>query len=234
MSRLLPVGFLTVRQAADEFAVAMYSGVPDRPDITKARQDGVDVADGAALQNAIEQLWTFVDDGKLELFLIGPSNSKPIKLPADWTHHIPLLRSTRGGTIAFLRPGNWLYRQMVSWFGQHLFQVSVVFQESEIQRLTRTTLRARRRQSAVRRVGTAGRPSRQAEAKRIISTIIEDQRWSPTKSLKALTQEVNRRSRELKPFSVDTVTRALDDLYGQTKDRRFERLAKRKQHPSSG
>jgi len=53
MRRLLPEGFLTIRQGAERLAAAMYGGVPDRPEIASLRELGGDVADGAALDAAV-------------------------------------------------------------------------------------------------------------------------------------------------------------------------------------
>jgi len=65
MSHLIPGGFLTMRQAADQLAIAMYSGEPDRPVATQQRELGNDVADGAAVVDAIGRIWAAVDRGKL-------------------------------------------------------------------------------------------------------------------------------------------------------------------------
>jgi hypothetical protein len=48
--------------------------------------------------------------------------------------------------------------------------------------------------------------------------------------MKALTREVNRVGKWSQHMSQDTVTRTLDLLHEQTKDRRFER-ARRRQRP---
>ena len=54
-----------MRQAADQLAIAMYSGEPDRPVATQQRELGNDVADGAAVVDAIGRIWAAVDRGKL-------------------------------------------------------------------------------------------------------------------------------------------------------------------------
>ena len=47
-------------------------------------------------------------------------------------------------------------------------------------------------------------------------------------SLKALTDLVNRRLDRPKPFSEETITRALDQLYAETQDRRYERTRRKR------
>ena len=229
VTRLIPKGFLTLRQAADKIAVAMYSGVPDRPVVKQNKESGFAVDDGAAIDDAISNIWAAVDNGKLQAFVIGPKRPTPLKLSASMSKGIPLLRNPRGGDFNFLRPGNPNHRQLVDWFGPDLSIVSVVFQEPEITRLARTLFRARRRKT--RRVGmrNPGRPSLQAEVTGIVREIVEKGRWVPTQSLKGLTTEVNRRSRRSEPISDDTVARALDRLHDQTADRRFERVRRVRQ-----
>jgi hypothetical protein len=52
MRRLLPEGFLTIRQAAERLAAAMYGGVPDRPEVASLRRLG-------GSQPSMRQLWRF-------------------------------------------------------------------------------------------------------------------------------------------------------------------------------
>src|SRR5882757_9451772 len=145
MSRLIPDGFLTIRQAAERLVVALYSGVPDRSVVKKVRELGLDVADGAALDHAVSEIWAAVDRRKLNLFLVGARRDAPLKFSAEMSKGIPLLRSPRGADFNFLRPANPLYPQFVEWFGSDLSTVTVVFREQEIEELARVLLRARRR-----------------------------------------------------------------------------------------
>jgi hypothetical protein len=224
MGRLIPNGFLTIRQAADRFAVALYSGTADRPTIEQQRKSGFDVADGAAIEDAISKIWTAVDRGKLQAFVIGPGRRSPLKLSARMSAGIPLLRSPKGGDFTFLRPSNPHYSQFVQWFGRDLAKVAVVFQDADVSKAARSLLRARRRRTASAKARSAGRPSRMIELKRIIREIIDKRRWSPTQSLKALTRAANQHARCMTLVSDETVTRALDNLHSETGDRRFERL----------
>jgi hypothetical protein len=50
LSRLIQQNFVTIRQAADDIAVAMFLGVSDRPIVTGYRQSGFDVVDGQAIR----------------------------------------------------------------------------------------------------------------------------------------------------------------------------------------
>jgi len=57
-----------------------------------------------------------------------------------------------------------------------------------------------------------------------INELIDSGKWHSTRSMKALTQLVNRALRST--VSEDTVTRALDQIYAETRDRRFLRHRK--------
>jgi hypothetical protein len=223
LGRLIPDGFLTIRQASDKLANAIYSGVPDSDAVKEFRDKGADAADGTAINDAISKLWQAVDKQKIQPFVVGPTGGVPLKLSPEMSRGIPALR-TRGQDFNFLRPRNLYYKQFVEWFGPDLSTVSVVFREEEVTRLMRDLLRTRRRRT--RSVGNnkVGRPRRRCEVQTIIRALVDEGRWSPTESIKALSVQVNRRGKWADPASDDTVTRALDDLHAATGDRKFDRV----------
>ena len=77
MSRLVPDGFLTIRQATDKLAVAMYSGIPDRSIVEGFKELGIDVADGAANDEAFDEIWAAVDGGKSRRSCLGQDVLRP-------------------------------------------------------------------------------------------------------------------------------------------------------------
>jgi hypothetical protein len=232
MSRLIPEGFLTIRQAAEELAVAIYSGEPERAEVKRLRETEGDVADGVAIAAAISQLWSAADRGKIQAFVVGPTGGVPLKLTTAMSKGIPHLRSPRGGTLHLLRPSNPYHKQFAEWFGPDLSTVSVVFRGPEVTKLARTLLRARRRRAASAAAKSVGRPSRKLEVKTLIPKLVDQGRWSPTQSIKALTKEVNRAGKWSKNVSDDTVGRALDQLHAETADRRFERVHRKTAAPT--
>jgi hypothetical protein len=226
LSKLIPEGFLTLPQAANPLAVALYGGIADRDAVRLLRERGFDLGDGAALDEAVCALWAAVESGKLQCFAVGPKGKGPLKLSADVVKGIPVLRSPRGGTLSFLRPSNPNFKAFIEWFGRDLTNVSIVFRETEITRLARKQLQARRRKRVAVGKGRTGRPSRQAQVKKVIEEVVGRKKWSSTQSIKALTGEVNRLGEWMDPVSDETVQRALESLYMETKDRRFERLTR--------
>ena len=225
MARLIPEGFLTGTQAAERLAVALYSGVADRDIVKRRRDEGYDVADGKAIEDAFSELWAAVDCGTVQALGIGPTGKGPLKLSASMTQEIPLLRASHVGNFNFLRPNNRNFRQFCDWFGRDLSNVTLVFHEAEIKRLARNLLRTRRRRKvSPPGAKTRGRPRLQQEVQTVIAEIIQQGKWQPTESLKTLTGRVNRKGNWPKLVSEDTVGRALDTLYVETKDRRFDRV----------
>jgi hypothetical protein len=224
MTQFTPEGFLSIREAADRLAIAMYAGEPDRAIVKKIRETEGSVADGKATDDAIAKLWSAVEASKIKAFLVGPTQYAPLRLTASMAKGIPLLRSPRGGGFTFLRATNVHHKQFVNWFGPDLSAVSVVFREQEIAKLERMVLRERRRRMAPHGSKKVGRRSRLPEVKKIIVQLIDAKKLYPRTSIKGLTQQVNRRAEGLDPFSEDTVGRALDQLFSETGDRRFERV----------
>jgi hypothetical protein len=62
LSKLIPEGFLTLPQAANPLAVALYGGIADRGAVRLLRERGFDLGDGAALDEAVCALWAAVAD----------------------------------------------------------------------------------------------------------------------------------------------------------------------------
>jgi len=62
----------------------------------------------------------------------------------------------------------------------------------------------------------------------VIRDLVVNGKWNPTIGMKALTRQVNRAGKWPQDVSQDTVTRTLDLLREETKDRRFERVRQRR------
>lgn len=223
MSALLSIGYIGLREAADHIAKAMFVGIADTGDVLKLRESGLNVSDGAAKKAALSEIWKAVDGGKLRAVLVGGEKRKIINLTSDQTHEIPLLRSTGG--LSFSRPHLPISRQIRGWFGSDFGNIALAFRAKDVEKLGRAVVRKRRSASqSAESKKSPGRPSSRKEVARIIRDIIDTGKWSTIKSLKRLTQLANR---ELKTqVSEDTVVRTLDQLFKETKDRRYDRQRK--------
>jgi hypothetical protein len=225
MTAVLPNGYLTILQAAELLLPAMYAGEPDIPIVTRLRNEGFDVGDGRAKDQAIAEIWKAVDGGTLRAMAIGGRRRRIVRLDPEFTKGIPTLRSPRGRGFTSLRQSNPAYHQLASWFGPLLHTAALAFREMEVQKLARRLMRVRRKaQKPEGQMRSRGRPSRIAIVQPAIRTLVVQGKWNPPRGMKALTREVNRLEKYPKNVSQDTVTRALDLLHEETGDRRFERV----------
>jgi hypothetical protein len=225
MSGLVPIGYLTFREAAAKIELAMFAGTPDRSTVVKARERvGGDVGDGAANQKAVDELWAAVDAETVQPVAFGGVPRHDVKLDPALTSAIPQLR--RIGNFTFLRPRNAHYQEITGWFGIHqIANITLAFRDNDVRKLCSRLRQARRRKE--RSSGEKrGRPSVQASIRACIIELIDQGKWNPTRSVKALTRLVGSK---IGTASDDSVTRALDKLYAETSDRRFLRHRRSRQ-----
>jgi hypothetical protein len=225
MTAVLPIGYVTILEAAEILQPAMYAGVPHLPIVAKLHQQGIEVKDGSAIDRAVAELWKAVDKGTLRSMAIGGRPRRVVRLDAQFTRGVPALRASRGRGFALLRQSNPAYHELATWFGPLLHTATLAFRATEVQKLARKLMRARRlTQRTDGKKKPRGRPSHIGIIQPVIRAMVAQRKWSPTMGMKALTREVNRAGKWPQRVSQDTVTRALDLLYEQIRDRRFERV----------
>ena len=232
---ILPIGYLTLSEAAELLLPYKYAGQPDRPEVLQARANGFDVSDGVATNDIIEEIRNAVERGALTAFAIGGHPRHTIRLPADFTKSIPMLWSAKG-SFAFVRaikPAHAIsmqvpsvHSQLTGWFGYDLSAVILAFEESQTKKLRRVLLR-RPTRGKVGGPGKRGRPSVIPAVQKLIQTIVDEKGWSPREGTKALVAKVNKTRPPATPYSRDTIVFAVDDLHAKTRDRRFERLRRK-------
>jgi hypothetical protein len=223
----IPIGYVGILDAAWMLQPAMYAGTPDAPAVATLRQKDMNAGDRQALHRAVDELWKGVDAGTLRAMAIGGRPRRIVRLDPELTKAIPTLRSPRGRGFTSLRQSNPAYHELAWWFGPDLSRVVLAFRETEVRRLADKLVRARRTASRSHgRKKARGRPSRQQMILATLQGLIESGKGSPLNGIKALTHLVNRKGKWQPPVSEETVTRALDWLYQETRDRRFQRIRK--------
>jgi hypothetical protein len=221
------MGYLSRLEAVDVIARSLVAGTLDQPHVRKLREEGIDAADGDAFDAANAELWRGVDRGKIEVSACG-ANGQHLRMEASLTEEVLLLRSPRGGDFAYSRPGTSAHTKLVAQFGPNLGSISLAVAKRDVEKWAQSLLRGRRRKSrSIVGKRPAGRLSRQELVKPVIQKLLDDEKWNTTMSLKTLAQQVNRCVEADKPFSEDTVTRALDKLYEETGDRQFQRIVRK-------
>jgi hypothetical protein len=93
MTTVLPIGYVTLIEAAEILRTAMTAGVADLPAVTDLRQKGHRVIDGPATDRAMAELWKAVDKGTLRAMAIGGRPRRVVRLDAQLTRSAPALRS---------------------------------------------------------------------------------------------------------------------------------------------
>ena len=235
MNTVVPIGYVTILEAAEMLQPAMHAGISDLPIVTKLRQEGLEVNDGPARVRAIAEIWKAVDEDTLRPVAIGGRPRRIVKLDAQFTRSVPHLRSPRGRGFTLLRQSNPAYNDLASWFGPSFHSAIVAFRESEVQKLARRLMRARRiAQRTNGKKKSPGRSSIIGTVQPVIRDVVDRRKWNATMTMKALTREVNRAEKGSRLISRDTVIRALDSLYKQTGDRQFERIHHKRRPRSSG
>jgi len=234
MTTVLPIGYVTLLEAAEMLQPAMHAGLPDSSRVAELRQKGLEVSDGAARDRAIAELWKAVDKDSLRSWAIGGSPRRIVRLDAHFTKSVPLLRSPRGRGLAFLRPSNPAFHKLSEAFGGSFHSATLIFRASEVEKLGRRLMRARRtaRKADGHKKGR-GRPSLMATVQTVIRDVINRRKWDATMSMKALTKEVNRAGKWPKPISPDTVRRAIDGLFEESGERQLQRVRKSRRPRSS-
>ncbi|WP_338824808.1 hypothetical protein [Bradyrhizobium septentrionale] len=222
--RMTPIEYLSRREAIEIIAAAKCAGVPDRDVVSEMRQNGIDVEDGKANDDANAEIWSAVDQNKVQTHIYGPGD-RWLKMSPFETGLVPLLRSPRGGDFMFLRPGNSLHERITAEFGpRRLGLLKLVFRKVEIEKLAGLVRRRQRRAAAPKPGSPAiGRPSRRDQVRDCVRQQIEEGHWNTSRPLKALVQLVQRSLKWDKGLSESTVARALDGLHESNPDHKFQR-----------
>jgi hypothetical protein len=226
MAELVPMGYLSRREAVDVIVHTLFAGTPDQPHVIRLREQGIDAADGVAIDEANAGLWRGVDEGKVEAFAVGP-NGQLLRIEGSLTEQVPWLRDPRGGDFTYSRPGTSAHAKLVAQFGPNLGSIYLAFREQDVKKWARSLLRGRRRRVSIVGRPPVGRPSRKAAVMPAIRKLVSDHKWNATMSVKTLTHLINRDLKPNKPISEDTVTRALDELYQETGERAFQRTVRK-------
>jgi hypothetical protein len=231
MTRLVPIGFLTFREAVARIEETMFAGIPDSKGVMEARErEQGDVGDRDANRKAGAELWKAVDGGRVRPLAIGGARRRIIKLDPALTSQIPHLRLT--GDFSYLRQNNPAFKEFTSWFpSRTTAAITLGFRENDIEKLC-SKLRQRRRRTVLRpgEQTKRGRPSLARLVRPAVVELIENNGWSTAHSLKALVRAVERRTG--KWVSEETAGRCLDELFKESRDRKYLRRKKVSAHQS--
>ena len=132
MTTVLPIGYVTILEAAEMLQAAMHAGIPDSARVTELRRRGLELSDGSARDRAINELWKAVDQGSLRATVTGGSPRCLVRLDAHFTRSVPGLRSPRGRGLTFLRPSNPAFHELSRVFGGPLHDATLIFRATDV------------------------------------------------------------------------------------------------------
>jgi hypothetical protein len=227
MSDLLPVGLMSLHEAATYLMERLFAGAPASPIVQEIRDKGFPVDSREQLTESHQCLRKLILRDELKLHATGGVHGKDIRLTGDDLLEIPGLKTALVSDLSYLRPSHRFHGRFVNWFGIDLSQVGLGVEEHQVHKLTRKLVRARRRTKANAR---KGRPRVLPDVQPVVQEIVVTRRWTTDKSQKELAYLVNQQLS--KSVSQTSVTRALDTLYEITKDPRFKRI--RRQESARG
>ena len=192
MTKLLPAGLVSLKQAIRSLEEALFSGLPDEPRVIERRKQlNMKVTAREDPRKAGVRLWEAIDRGELCLVAIGGRPRKAVSIDPDITNAIPQLRNPEVARLSYLRPSNRHHQDFVAWFGQHLEEVTFAVRELELRRVVSKTMRARRKTRSAA-PSRRGRPSLEILVRPVIQKLIDAGKWGATQSVKKLTSLVNR------------------------------------------
>ena len=220
MTRLLPKGLISIHDATLIVQEFRHAGTAESSLVRELKSKGLSVGSREEQTAARAQIRKWILEGRLRLHATGGVRGKDIVLSPTQVGMIPGLKTLSVADLSYLRSSHPLHKQFVGWFGSDLSVVALGVEEKEIRQLGRSIImRSRRRPQ---HATSAGRPAVRGNVEMMVRETVEAGKWSPIKSLKELTQLVNRKRKP--PVSYSTVRRAIDNLYLTTGDRRFRRI----------
>jgi len=226
MARVIPDGYVTLREGIEAVAAVLQIGQPPSPEAERARAMGYPQKfDKAPLQDATHVLWRQIDAASLTVWAEHASSSVPVRIDPGLLTFFGV-RRYRLSDLSYLRPHHQLAKMLFQRFGPSWRTAQLLLNKADVERIVRSQERIRKREQ--RHPGSGkpiGRPSKIVIAMPVIREVVERNGWNGAEPLKKLTKILWSAPYKL-TVSSRTVARALDQLAEDTGDHRFLRLRK--------
>lgn len=228
MADLTPSGYIGIDEAIAAFCERMYRGVPKSNLVQKLRKSGLSIGSADRPAGAIEALRRAVRRGSLGVFVWHSGMSATVKLSATALERLRMLdRRTFFLRTGHVRTANLAGAGVLGKLNTNFSALRCFFEE----RAFRIWLdrRERRLQSSqeghIARLVALGRPSKIKVVKPMIVEIVEGGLWDRSQPLARVVDLLNKRLSD--HVCGDTVAKAMDDLYAESQDGRYDRRRKR-------
>jgi len=233
MADLTPSGYLGIDDAIAAFGERIYRDVPECDHVRELQESGLSIGSPDRHADAVEALRRAVVRESLEVFAWHSGMSATVKLSTttlkrlrmlNWrtfflrTGHVRVMELARAGVSGELAKG---LSASGCFFEESAFRIWLDRRERR--------LRSSHNGHLARPIGR-GRPSKAKIIEPMIKDIVEGGLWDRSQPLADVVDLLNRR---LKSYHVcaDMVAKAVDDLYAETQDARYERRRKRPKAP---
>ena len=235
MANLTPSGYLGIDDAIAAFCERMYRNDPEPDLVQELRDGGLSIGSAERHSDAIEALRRAILRGSLEVFVWHSGMSATVKISDTALARLRMLdRRT-----FFLRTGHVRTADLADAgiLGKlaRSFSDSRCFFEERAFRIWFDRRERRLRLSAdgnLARPVALGRPSKIKNIEPMIVELVKRGGWDRSKPLRHMVDLLNKRL-TTDHISADTVAKAIDDLYSETKDGRYDRRRKRNKKVNS-
>lgn len=228
MTNLTPSGFIGIDEVITAYCERIYRQLPESDVVQALQANGWSASSADRHEEAIKTLKRAVDRGTLGVFVWHSGMSAAVKLSPATLKQLRML-----GRRTFLRTGHnrptELFHAGILGELAKSFSAPGCFLEEPAFRiwLERTERRRRSaRDGDIARPTSVGRPPKIGLIQPFIIELVERGRWDRSQSLKRLVDLVNRRLPS-GHLSWDTAATAVDDLFGETRDGRYDRRRKK-------
>jgi hypothetical protein len=229
MADLTPSGYLGIDDAIAAFGERMYRNDPESDLVQKLRKSGLSIGSADRPASAIEALRRAVIRGSLGVFVWHSGMSATVKLSATALARLHMLdRRTFFLRTGHVRTADLAGAGVLGKLAKS-FSASGCFFKAHPFRIWLDRSERRRRLSQdgnLARPVALGRPSKIKIIEPKILELVESGRWDRSKPLSRVVDLVNQRLTS-DQVGRDTVAKAMDDLYSETKDGRYDRRRKK-------
>lgn len=227
MADLTPSGYLGIDDAIAAFCERMCRNVSESDLVQALRNSGLSIGSADRHTLAIEALRRAVIRGSLGVFVWHSGMSAPVKLSDTALARLRMLdrrtfflrtghvRTADLADVGVLGKRNKNFSASRCFFEEHAFRIWLDRRERRLQSS---------QEGHIARLVALGRPSKIKVVKPMIVEIVEGGLWDRSQPLARVVDLLNKRLSD--HVCGDTVAKAMDDLYDESQDGRYERRRK--------
>ncbi len=229
MADLTPSGYLGIDDAIAAFSERMYRNEPETDLVQALRDSGLSIGSADRPADAIEALRRAVIRGSLEVFVWHSGMSATVKLSDTALARLRMLdRRTFFLRTGHVRTADLADAGILGELARSFSALRCFFEEHAFR--SWLDRRERQRRSSpdgnIARPVALGRPSKIRIIEPMIVELVENGRWDRSQPLSRVVNLLNQRLTS-DHVGADTVAKAMDDLFSENQDSRYDRRRKK-------